>query len=105
MLAVVEHARLFGLAIGFVDHAPLGFVEAQFRLRAHDVRPGAAMGEARVHRVHAVLDALQPVAVLNALNRDVNFAVADEKIIARHQTAQAAVRNRRRSNRPTPRTG
>ena len=67
MLAVVEYARLFGLAIGLVHHAPLGFVKAQLRLGAHDIRPRAAMGETRMHRVHAVLDALQPIAILQSL--------------------------------------
>ena len=43
------------------------------------------MSETRMDRVHAVFDALQPVAVLKALNGDVNVALADEKIIARHQ--------------------
>ena len=84
MLAVVEHARLFGVAIGLVHHAPLGLVKAQLRLGAHDIRPCAAMGETRMHRVHAILDALQPIAILQALDRNIDIAVACyEKIIAR----------------------
>ena len=85
VLAIIQHAWLFGLAISFVNDAPFGLVKAQLRLGAHDVRPCAAMGETRMHRVDAVLDALQPVAVLKALNGDVNVALADEKIITRHQ--------------------
>ena len=111
VLAVIEQARLFGVAVSLVDHAPLGFVETQFRLRAHDIRPGAAMGETRVHRVHAVLDALKPIAVLNALHRNINLALTNKKIIARHQrcrlrsevgedqTAQLLDRIRRQADR------
>ena len=64
MLPVVEHARFFGLAVSFVNHAPLGFMKSQFRFGAHDIRPGAAMGKTWMHRVHAILDALQPITIL-----------------------------------------
>src|SRR5688572_8048981 len=85
MLAIVEHAGLFGFPISLVHHTPFGFMETELRLGAHDVRPCPAMREARMHRIHAVLDALEPITILEALDRDINFALADEKIVARHQ--------------------
>ncbi len=38
-----------------------------------------------MHWVHTIFDALQPIAILESLNRDVNIALAHEKIIAREQ--------------------
>src|SRR5262245_58084469 len=110
MLAIIEHAWFFGLAIRLVHHAPFGFVKAELRLGAHDIGPRAAMGETRMHRIHAVLDALQPVAVLKSLDRDVDLAFANQEIVARHkrhrlwtevsedQTAQFFDRIRRQAN-------
>jgi len=85
MLAIIEHAGLFGFAIGLIHHAPFAFVKAKLGLGAHDIRPGAAVGKTRMHRIHAVLDALQPVAVLKTLDCDVHVPFADEKIVARHE--------------------
>src|SRR4029434_6599445 len=85
MLAIIEHAGLFGFPIRFVDEPPLGFVEPQVRLRAHDVRPRAAMSETWMNRVHAIFNALKPVTVLEPLDGDVDIAFAHEKIISRQE--------------------
>src|SRR6266536_2485091 len=82
MLAIVEHAGFFGFTIRFVDESPLGLVEPQVRFGAHDVRPCAAMSETWMDRVHAVFNALQPVTVLEPLNRYINIALTHEKIIS-----------------------
>src|SRR4029450_4060800 len=85
MLAIVQHPGLFGFPIRFVDEPPLGFMEPQVRLRAHDVRPRAAMSETWMNRVHAIFNALKPVSVLEPLDGDVDIAFAHEKIISRQE--------------------
>src|SRR5262245_16999980 len=88
MLALVEHPGLFVFPVRFIDEPPLGFVEPQLRLRAHDVRPRAAMSETWMNRVHAIFDALKPVAVLEPLDGDVDIAFAHEKIISRQERSR-----------------
>ena len=81
VLAVVELSGFVRLPVSLVHQPPLRFLEPQIGLAAPDVRPGPAVGEARMHRVEAVLHALQPVAVLQALHRHVELPVADEKVV------------------------
>src|SRR5262247_369336 len=85
MLAIVQHARFFGFTIRFVDESPFGFMETQIRLGAHNVRPGAAMGEAWMNRVHTIFNALEPVAILKTLDGYIDIAITDKKIISRQQ--------------------
>src|SRR4029077_4499738 len=67
------------------NQTPFGLVKSQIRLGAHDIRPSPAVSRARMNGVHAVLDAVQPVAVLGSLDGDVNIAFADEKVVARDE--------------------
>src|SRR5262245_25253582 len=85
MLAIVQHARFFGFTIRFVNESPFGFMETQIRLGAHDVRPGAAMSEAWMNRVHTIFNALQPVAILKTLNGCIDITFTNEKVISRQE--------------------
>src|SRR5262245_57400376 len=85
MLAIVQHAGFFGFTICFVDESPFGFMKTQIGLSAHNVWPGAAMGEAWMNRVHTIFNALEPVTVLKTLNGYINIAIADKEIISRQE--------------------
>src|SRR5712671_4439140 len=85
MFPIIENAFVLGLAIGLVDKAALGLVESKFGLRVGDVGPCAAVREARMHRINAILYALQPVAILKALDGDVMNAFTNKKIVAWQQ--------------------
>ena len=85
MFAIVVLALLSARTYRLVHSAPFRFLEDYLlRLFFHGC-PDIAMNKANMERVDAVLNALQPVAVIERLDIDVSFAFSRQKVKPRQK--------------------